>query len=76
MKPGGLLMFRDYGLYDLTMLRMSNKGGRLLASNNLWSRGDGTMAFFFTREYLEEIAKLTGFDIILNEYCCVKLKNR
>ncbi|XP_052186377.1 uncharacterized protein LOC127797481 isoform X2 [Diospyros lotus] len=73
LKPGGLLLFRDYGLYDMTMLRF---GPERKVGFREYMRSDGTRSYFFCLDSVRDLFVHAGFIELELEYCCIKSVNR
>ncbi|KAJ3597506.1 hypothetical protein NHX12_001029 [Muraenolepis orangiensis] len=65
LKPGGSVLFRDYGLNDHAMHRF--KAANRLAEN-FYVRQDGTRSYFFSKERLAELFEGQGFRSMANDY--------
>ncbi|XP_020591212.1 methyltransferase-like protein 6 [Phalaenopsis equestris] len=68
LKPGGLLLFRDYGLYDMTMLRFPPEQR---VGFREYMRSDGTLSYFFSLDIVRKLFLGAGFIELELEYCCV-----
>lgn len=65
LKPGGTLLFRDYGLHDMAQIRF--KAGNKIGEN-FYMRQDGTRSYYFTTDQIDELVKRIGFEVVVNEY--------
>uniref|UniRef100_A0A8D8Q3J3 tRNA N(3)-methylcytidine methyltransferase n=1 Tax=Cacopsylla melanoneura TaxID=428564 RepID=A0A8D8Q3J3_9HEMI len=72
LRPGGIVLFRDYGLYDMAQLRF--KPGHKI-SDKLYMRQDKTRSYFFSTKEVLEMFTRAGFDIISCNYLTRKTIN-
>jgi len=73
LKVGGMVLFRDYGLYDMAMLRFAKDKGHKIC-DNLYTRSDGTLAYYFSIDFLKQLFA-EGFSVEELKYVTSKVKN-
>jgi len=73
LKPGGVILIRDYGRGDLAQLRFSPSNW---LGGDTYVRGDGTLAHFFTIEGLERAFTAAGLESLGCEYRHNEIINR
>lgn len=65
LKPGGVLLFRDYGQHDMAQLRF--KPGNKIA-DNFYVRQDGTRSYFFSLNEIKAMMETAGFETLQNNF--------
>lgn len=73
LKPGGVLMVRDYGRYDYAQLRFA---GKHKIGENLYVRQDSTRAYFFDTDDLRRLATQAGLRVLECRFLCREYTNR
>ena len=81
--PGAYCCFRDYGMFDLPMMRFPSKAYRLSVERDfddcpprLFVRGDGTLSRFFHCETVQKLFEEAGFTTEELRYATVFNINR
>lgn len=74
IKKGGLILIRDYGLYDLAMIRNEKKGNMI--EENCFRKGDGIVVQYFSKEGLRELFVGMNYEEVQNDYCTVERENK
>ncbi|KAI3637058.1 hypothetical protein MIR68_004764 [Amoeboaphelidium protococcarum] len=73
LKPGGVILFRDYAKYDMTQIRF--KKNRYI-EDGTYIRGDSTMVHFFDQQSIDAMAKSVGFESLQSKLDSRLLVNR
>ena len=71
LDDSGVILFRDYGIHDMTMYRHDRR-----YSERLFARADDTLAYYFDLDYVRSIAELAGLQVLELDYATVRTENR
>lgn len=78
LKPGGTLLFRDYGRYDEAQMKLGRQRNKGLDHDNFYVKYDGTRCYYFTVEDLENWfgSEGAGLETLEADYIRRKYVNR
>jgi len=63
LKPGGVLIVRDYGRYDEAQMKLGTSRNKRL-KDNFYRKHDGTKCYYFSLEDLDKLFSNAGLDVI------------
>jgi SAM-dependent methyltransferase len=67
LKPGGVLVFRDYGLYDEAQLKLATSIRKQL-KDGFYQKHDGTKCYYFTLEVVKHLFENAGLQVLDLKY--------
>ncbi|EGC31301.1 hypothetical protein DICPUDRAFT_40138 [Dictyostelium purpureum] len=77
LKPGGMVLIRDYAVDDMAQYRfVSDSGSKNKLGDNFHVRYDGTRAYYFSLQVMEDLYKAGGFKTFQNIYVEKTVTNR
>lgn len=72
LAPGGYLLFRDYGMFDMTMFRH-----KIRLEEHLFQRSDKTLSYYFDLVYVDRLfSEVCGLMKVELRYDCVRCSNK
>lgn len=76
LKPGGMLLFRDYAVGDMAQLRFHSATEKKQIDENIYLRQDGTLSRFMEREECRQVFQECGFESVDDDYVHKQVENR
>ncbi|KAG5184248.1 S-adenosyl-L-methionine-dependent methyltransferase [Tribonema minus] len=73
LRPGGVVLFRDYGRYDEAQLRLP---AHARIADNFYARADGTRAYYFDLPDVAALAAAAGLEVLELEAVRRRCANR
>jgi methyltransferase-like protein 6 len=74
LKPGGVLVLRDYGRYDEAQMKLGLSRNKLV-EENFYRKHDGTKCFYFTLEDIERLFSGVGLETLELKYLRRQYRN-
>jgi len=76
LRPGGMVLLRDYAQHDLAQQRFEVTPKVSMLDENYMVRGDGTLSYYFSLEYLEALFTSNGFTVLENKVVAKEITNK